>query len=189
MFLQCRDIIPFAKHYYITIRLRFLRFFNIFSLVKSIIVSRNCCDVQPSNREREASLRLEPVSFSYFERRGTLVCYGCAQERDFDEYLHYPLSEALRQGRYMEKIGTDQVRDSFESSYQNAHERRCRQCAGLSSRKYYAGIRGNGTLASDFLELPTELLLHVFDFLDLLSVLRLTGTKSYLKSFCTRHRL
>jgi hypothetical protein len=116
-------------------------------------VSKNFCDVQLGGREREALLALEPYSFTYFEHSRTLLCYGYMQEHCFDDYLHHRLFEVLRQGRYMDQFGTENVGPSFDSGYSKASERRCRQCAGALSKKFYPGIRENENLGSSFLEL------------------------------------
>lgn len=51
---------------------------------------------------RQTLLVLELGLFSYLENRGMILCYGCVQQCSIDEYLHYRLSEVLRQGVCME---------------------------------------------------------------------------------------
>jgi F-box domain len=173
----------------ISFHLRLLQVLDVVLLLKSMAVSVNLCDVQQGCRERERLLALEPPAFSYLESREALLCYGCVQLRGFADYLHYRLSEVVRQGRYMEQFGTKTRGISFESGYEHASERRCRQCAGPFSKKYYPGIREIGTNVSTLLELPTELQLQILDFLDLRSVVRLTGTNSHLRKILSRIRL
>lgn len=170
-------------------RLHFLHLLDIISFVKSIAVNNNFYDVQPGLREREALLSLDLSCFSYFERRRTLLCYGCVRQRPFDEFLHYQLSQVLLQGRFVEEFGAEHARFRFGSDYENPMERRCRECAGSSSKKFYPGFHGQGQMTSKLLELPMELHLHIIDLLDLRSAVRFASINSYLRSLLTRPRL